>query len=324
VAATDDPWRKVADELLGTPELTPLEVAHESGMDPEQARRLWQAMGFPPVSDDDRLFTRSDVAILREVRRLIEIDVADRDDVVQLTRVVGQALARVADAQVTASATRLEKALRESGAEALDADAIAERVVQLAPRLERFLAYVWRRHLLASLRRRASLAAEGDSRLAVGFADLVGFTPLSQALEPHELAVTVDRFEAIAYEHVPEHGGRVVKTIGDEVMFATEDPVAAAEIALSLAEAYHHEKDLPGVRVGLAAGPVLAWEGDLYGPTVNLASRLVNLAHANSVLVSDELGATLRDVPGFALKHLRAVHLQGLGRARSWVLRRAT
>jgi len=183
---------------------------------------------------------------------------------------------------------------------------------------------VWRRHLLASLRRRASLAAEGDSRLAVGFADLVGFTPLSQALEPHELAVTVDRFEAIAYEHVPEHGGRVVKTIGDEVMFATEDPVAAAEIALSLAEAYHHEKDLPGVRVGLAAGPVLAWEGDLYGPTVNLASRLVNLAHANSVLVSDELGATLRDVPGFALKHLRAVHLQGLGRARSWVLRRAT
>ena len=228
----DDPWRKVAEALLGTPELTPLEVARESGMDPDDTRRLWQALGFPPVSDDDRLFTRSDVAILREVRALLEVDVANRNDVVQLTRVVGQALARVADAQVTASATRLEQALRERGADALDANAIAERVVQLAPRLEQFLAYVWRRHLLASLRSRSAMPAEGGRALAVGFADLVGFTSLSQALEPHELAVAVDRFEAIAYENVPEHGGRVVKTIGDEVMFATDDGVAAAEIAL--------------------------------------------------------------------------------------------
>ena len=319
-----DPWRSVADALLGPAELTPPEVAQESGMDPDDARRLWQALGFPPVSDDDRHFTRSDVAILREVRALLEVDVANRDDVVQLTRVVGQALARVADAQVTASATRLEQALRERGADALHPSAIAERVVQLAPRLEQFLAYVWRRHLLASLRSRSLQPSEGDRTLTVGFADLVGFTSLSQALEPHELAVAVDRFEAIAYEHVPEHGGRVVKTIGDEVMFASEDAVAAAEIALSLADAYQREKDLPGVRVGLACGPVLSWEGDLYGSTVNLASRLVNLAHAHSVLVSDELGTALQDAPGFALRHLRPVHLQGIGRVRSWVLRRAS
>lgn len=323
VTVPSDPWRSVADALLGPAELTPPEVAQASGMDPDQARRLWQALGFPPVSDDEPLFTRSDVAILREVRALLEVDVANQDDVVQLTRVVGQALARVADAQVTASATRLEQALRERGDDALDARAIAERVVQLAPRLEQFLAYVWRRHLLASLRSRSLQPSEGDRTLAVGFADLVGFTSLSQALAPHELAVAVDRFEAIAYEHVPEHGGRVVKTIGDEVMFATDDGVAAAEIALSLADAYHREKDLPGVRVGLACGPVLSWEGDLYGATVNLASRLVNLAHANSVLVSEELGATLQNTPGFTLRHLRPVHLQGIGRVRSWVLRRA-
>ena len=318
-----DPWRSVAETLLGAPTLTPLEVARESGTDPDEARRLWRALGFPPVADDERIFTPSDVAILREVRAVLEVDVASREDLLQITRVIGQALARVADAQVTASATRLEHALRERGADALDANAIAERVAQLAPRLEQFLAYVWRRHLLASLRSRAARPAEGDRALAVGFADLVGFTSLSQALEPRELAVAVDRFEAIAYEHVPEHGGRVVKTIGDEVMFAAEDGVAAAEIALSLADAYHREKNLPGVRVGLAWGPVLSWEGDLYGPTVNLASRLVNLAHANSVLVSDAMGATLQGAPGFELLHLRAVRLQGIGRARSWVLRRA-
>ena len=318
-----DPWRDVADALLGPPELTPPEVARESGVDPDQARLLWRALGFPPVADDDRVFTRSDVAILREVRAVLEVDVATRDDLLQITRVIGQALARVADAQVTASATRLEQLQAPGGAELLTPAAITARVVQLAPRLEQFLAHVWRRHLLAALRRRGARPSDADRDVAVGFADLVGFTALSQALAPHELAVAVDRFEAIAYEHVTEHGGRLVKTIGDEVMFAADDGLAAAAIALDLADAYRRDSDLPGVRVGLAFGPVLSWEGDLYGPTVNLASRLVNLAHANSVLVSDELGEALQDAPGFALRHLRAVNLQGIGRARSWVLRRA-
>lgn len=317
-----DPWRAVADALLGAPELTPPEVARESGVDAEEARRLWRALGFPPVADDEPLFTRSDVEILREVRELLEIDVASRDDLLQITRVIGQALARVADAQVTASASRLEQLLA-AGSEPLAPTAITARVVQLAPRLERFLAHVWRRHLLAALRRRTTRTSDADQKVAVGFADLVGFTALSQALAPHELAVAVDRFEAIAYEHVTEHGGRVVKTIGDEVMFAADETVPAAEIALSLAEAYRRESALPGVRVGLAFGAVLSWEGDLFGPTVNLASRLVNLARPNSVLLSNDLGAALDGAPGFALRHLRAVNLQGIGRVRSWVLRRA-
>lgn len=317
-----DPWRALADALLGPAELTALDVARDSGIEPDESRRLWRALGFPPVADDERIFTRADVAILQEVRTLLEVDVAHHDDLVQITRVIGQALARVADAQVTASAARLEQ-MNAASPDALDPAVIAERVATLAPRLEQFLAYVWRRHLMAALRRRAAQPSALDRSLAVGFADLVGFTALSQALAPHELAHAVDRFEAIAYEHIPEHGGRVVKTIGDEVMFAADAGVDAARIALALADAYARESDLPGVRVGLASGPTLSWEGDLYGPTVNLASRLVNLARPNSVLVSDDLGRALQDEPGFALRHLRAVNLQGIGRVRLWVLRRA-
>jgi adenylate cyclase len=77
------------------------------------------------------------------------------------------------------------------------------------------------------------------------------------------------------------------------------------------------------VRIGMASGPTLSWEGDLYGPTVNLASRLVNFARPGTVLVSDEFGARLADDPRFELRHLRPVRLQGVGRVRPWVLRRA-
>jgi adenylate cyclase len=319
--AGPDPWRALAESLLGAPTLSALDVARESGLDLTDTRRLWRALGFPPVTDDERVFTSADVEIVRAVRAVLEVDIAHPDDLVQLTRVIGQALARVADAQVTASADRLERDLADGAT--IDTAAITARVASLAPRQEQFLSYVWRRHLLAALRRRSVQPSSLDASFAVGFADLVGFTALSQALEPRELAGTVDRFEAIAYEHIPEHGGRVVKTIGDEVMFAADDRAQAAEIALALADAYQHDADLPGVRVGLAYGPTLSWEGDLYGPTVNLASRLVNLARPNSVLLSDELGLALQDDARFALKHLRPVNLQGIGRTRLWVLRRA-
>jgi adenylate cyclase len=152
----------------------------------------------------------------------------------------------------------------------------------------------------------------------------VGFTTMSQALDSQELAAMVDHFEALAYEHVVGRGGRVVKMIGDEVMFAADDGTVAAEIGLSLVDAHARDATLPDVRVGLACGAVLAWEGDLFGPTVNLASRLVNFARPRSVLISEELGERLQDHPAFELRHLRAVNLQGIGRVRLWVLRRTT
>jgi adenylate cyclase len=319
-----DVWKPVAEALLGKAELTAFEVAHEAGLEPGQARRLWRALGFPPVENDDRIFTHTDVAIVRAVRALIEVQRADPDDVLQLTRVLGRSLANVADAQVTAAAERLE--LRRGGA-VPDETAIAEladRVAALAPALEQFLGYVWRRQLLAALRRRSATPSVADRPLAVGFADLVGFTAMSQALAPRDLAAIVDRFEALAYDHILERGGRVVKMIGDEVMFAVADGGFAADIAVALVEAYARDPDLPDVRVGLALGPTLSWEGDLYGPTVNLASRLVNLARPNTVLISPELGERLRDDPRYALRHLRPVNLHGIGRVRAWVLRRAS
>jgi adenylate cyclase len=318
-----DTWGPFAEALLGTASLTAPEVAREAGVELAQARRLWRGLGFPPVEDDERFFTRADVAILRAVRELIELESANPDDLLQLTRVIGQALARVADAQVTAAADRLERGRTEAASGETAVTDLVSRIETLAPSLEQFLGYVWRRHLVAALRRRSAAPSAADRTLTVGFADMVGFTAMNQVLDARELAALIDRFEAIAYEHIPARRGRVVKMIGDEVMFAVDDGAFAADIAVALVEAHARDADLPDVRVGLASGPTLSFEGDLFGPTVNLASRLVNLARPGTVLISDQLGEQLRDDPRFELRHLRPVNLHGIGRVRSWVLRRA-
>jgi adenylate cyclase len=296
--------------LLGRPELTPPDVAREAGVDLEQTRRLWRALGFPPVEDGARVFTRADAAGLATVRRLLERTGLDAAVLVQLARVTGRSLAILADAQAATIAGGRETVVNVDP--------------ELVPELERSLTYVWRRHLLAAVMRRAEHPGVADQTLTVGFADMVGFTALSQALDPADVAAMVDRFEATAYEQIPQRGGRLIKLIGDEVMFATDDAGSAADIGLGLIEAHAENPDLPDVRVGLSRGPVVSWEGDLFGPTVNLASRLVNVARPGTVLVSEALGTELQGRADLELRHLRAVRLQGIGRARSWVLRRKT
>jgi adenylate cyclase len=317
-----DTWRPLAEALLGKAELSSNDVAQQSGISRDRARRLWRALGFPPVADDERIFTRADVDVLRAVQHLIDERDADPADLLQLTRVVGQSLARVADAEVTVVVDRVARLHADEPAAPAATAELFERVRTLAPALEQLLGYVWRRHLLAALLRISATPAAADRDQTVGFADLVGFTAISQALDSKALAAMVDRFEAVVYEHVPARGGRVVKMIGDEVMFAADDAETAAQIALALVDAHARDDILPNVRVGLASGPTLAWEGDLFGPTVNLASRLVNLARSQTVLVSEALGQLLLDNAAFALRRLRGVRLQGIGRVSPWVLRR--
>jgi adenylate cyclase len=317
-----DEWQPLAEMLLGKPEYAPIDVARETDFSLEELRRLWRALGFPPVPDDARVFTRSEIEVLRTVRQLIERQGTQAAVMVQLTRVTGQSLARIADAQVTEAAGRFLQRTQEASGEVARSELIS-RIQVLVQSFDTLLSYVWRRHVLAAVLRLSVMPSPADRELTIGFADLVGFTAMSQALDAHELAAMVDRFEAIAYDHIVERGGRVVKMIGDEVMFAVDDGVAAAEIGLALVEAHAREKSLPDARVGLACGPTLAWEGDLFGPTVNLASRLVNVARPRALLASEELGERLRELPQFTLRHLRAVNLQGIGRVRSWVVRRA-
>jgi adenylate cyclase len=186
------------------------------------------------------------------------------------------------------------------------------------------LEQVWRRHLQAAARRRLLRGeSEDGAGQVVGFADLVGFTALAQQVTDEELAEVVDQFERLAYDVVVAGGGRVVKMIGDEVLFVVEDPLAAAEIALGLADASRDAAELSDVRVGLAVGPVLEREGDVFGPTVNLASRATGIAYPGTVVVSPELRAMLEGHPQLSFRGMRPRSLKNIGRVSLSVLRHA-
>ena len=126
-----------------------------------------------------------------------------------------------------------------------------------------------------------------------GFVDLVGYTALSQELDGAELNALVARFESVTYDTVAQLGGRLVKTIGDEVMFVAEEPEIALQIALELTDRTRQDEVLPRARAGMACGPALAREGDYYGAVVNLAHRLVEIARPQSVIVGAELADAL-------------------------------
>lgn len=322
---TSAAWDAIAKSLLGDPELTSSDVALRAGVELEQARRLWRALGFPPVADDTRMFTQADVAILQAAQRLVDEKILEPAVLLQLTRATGQSLARLADAQVSTTGGGLDKKGMAGGAAAI-ATVITQALSEQVPRFEMFLMYVWRRHLVASLLHllsESTMVTDSGHEQVVGFADLVGFTAMSQSLDSEALTTVVDHFESLAYAEIPERGGRVVKMIGDAVLFSVDQPALAAEIALGLIEHSHADAILPEIRLGLAWGPTVSFGGDLFGPTVNLASRLVDLARPGTVLVSDDLGQRLQDQPAFLLRRKHRQSLKGIGRVRTWALRRA-
>ena len=317
----------IEETLLGGPlRYTRKEVEALSGVPDDYARRIWQALGFPAPPDDEVAFTDGDVAALREIKDLLGNDLVDEDMVLQLARAVGQTMGRLASWLGDVWLQRLGEL--PPGEPATDLVTAALSATQeLRPPFERLLLHGWRRQLTAAGMRAAATTATaqadpaaGLANLAVGFADVVSFTRLSRHLDGDALAAFVERFEAATAEIIAELGGRIVKTLGDEVLFVASDPRADADIGLRIAERF---PDSPKVRVGLAYGEVIQRLGDVFGTPVNLAARLTSTAYPGTVLIDAGLAVAL---PGdaYAISALRPRPLQGLGRVRLFVLRRPT
>ena len=315
----DDVPAALERELLGGDRrYTRVEVAERAGVPVEQARILWRALGFADVGDDNVAFTDQDVEALRAVDGLVRRGVIDASTQLAMTRAMGQSLARLADWHVSAITTALDV---EGPAEADDAAAVAR---ELVPVVEGLIGYVWRRHLAATASRAlADDRTSPSTSLVVGFADLVGFTSLTRDADETELAGVVETFEGLASDVIAEHGGRVVKTLGDEVMFTADDPGQGAVIALDLADRVEAADGLPDVRIGLACGPVLARLGDVYGEPVNIASRLTSIARPASILVDRELAGELEEDPRFRMRRVPPRPVRGYALLHASRLRRA-
>lgn len=311
--------------MPGTVRYTFDEAATRAGFETTQAERIWRALGFPSPPEGQAVFTNRDVDALTSVARIpsdsimfVGTDEAVLDELVQQVRVIGGALAKIAEVQ----SDNILRAVRAAEDAGLGDEDIAINVSQVDfGRVEELLSYALRLQLRATTWRRLASGPDGASvETAVGFVDLVGYTALSQELDTHELAALVDRFEELAYDTVAEYGGRVVKTIGDEVMFVAGDVHSAARISLRLTERSAVDELLPEARAGLAYGDILAHEGDYYGPVVNLARRLVDLAKPGTVVCSEALYDALDGDPAFTWRKLRQRRLRDIGSVQIWHL----
>jgi class 3 adenylate cyclase len=170
---------------------------------------------------------------------------------------------------------------------------------------------------LSQIRTRSSRETEFDTfRLAVGFLDLVGFTELSGRLATSELAAAVEDFERDAVAVIATSGGRLVKSIGDELMFVAHSPDEACTVALELCEHVSRHPVLTELRGAVAFGDLLGRDGDYYGPTVNLAARALSLAPAGSIV-------TDRPIDGFTCRPLGPQQLRSIAPpVELWVLSR--
>jgi len=297
--------------------LTLADVAAAADVEPALIARTWRAAGFPdPDPDSDvPMFSQRDVEILTIMRASVEF--LGEEVTLQMIRVLGAAAARVADASVSAFVVNILPQALEQDPSGLElARANAESMV-LIDGMSRGFDTLVRHHIERGFRPLEMMAgADGIDlvRRSVGFVDLVDSTAWTQQLELPALSLALNTFEATASEIVVGHDGRVVKLIGDGLMYIISDPVGATEIALQLVEAFAAHDVLPPLRAGIATGAVLARDGDFSGAVVNLAARAVNVARPSSVLVDPETCAALEKSTDYSCRTAGAFKLKGFDR----------
>jgi len=272
------------------------QVAETIGAPAELVRAIWRAYGLVEADKDSPVASPEDIEMVATAAGMCQV--LGVEATLGMARVMGAALARIGDAASTAVRGRLPSmSVATSGSEVTTARAFAS-IAQAVPRLGHGLDVLFRHHLEAArmhFERTESwdVVGEGGIRVAVGFADLCGFTGLSQQLSMDGLSQLLTRFEEVAADVVADHGGRLVKFLGDAVMYVTTDAVTAVAVAEDLVDAAE-QRGLKA-RAGVTVGTALALDGDYFGPIVNLAARLVAVAEPGQVLASDPVVERLGD-----------------------------
>jgi adenylate cyclase len=301
------------ERVLGA-RYTAQEIEQRTGLPAELLLRMRRLLGLPEAKPEERVFGEEEVAAAQSTKMFIEAGIGE-DAIGEITRVLGEAMARVA---ATSMSTFAETFLQAGDSERDVALRFASLAQQLVPAFSPVLLAAYKAHLRENVQRgmisREELAAgrlAEDQEMAVCFADLVGFTTLGGQVEAEELGSVVTKFAELAAD-LGNTDVRLVKTIGDAAMLTCREPAPLVRAALSLLDAVE-QADLPSVRAGVAYGPALPRAGDLYGHAVNLASRVTGVARPGSVLCTAEVKDAAPDEFdwSFAGKH----RLKGIGRS---------
>lgn len=285
-------WAALESVLTSRGSLNGEQAAEAADFGMDALRPIWQALGLPTGGLERAAFNRRDVHALRTLGALRALFSAE--DMSEAASVMGRAMADVSNAMTDLFRRRLADPLLAAGG--TDVDVVVRLAAMrdlLVPTLAPLLEITLERHLEAAIQAEIGVRMEamldpgtGHRVLSIAFADLVGFTSVSEQRSPSEVRTIAAGLLRLAEPAVAAAGGRIVKSIGDAVMYTTASPVAAATVGVQLVEAVGADDGLPPVRVGIAHGPVLPGYADYFGRTVNLASRLCAVAQAGQVIVA--------------------------------------
>ncbi|HET9720384.1 MAG TPA: adenylate cyclase regulatory domain-containing protein [Solirubrobacteraceae bacterium] len=266
------------------------EIEESTGLPAGLMLELRRLLGLSQAEPDDVVFSEDDVTQARSIQLFLDAGL-DVETLSDLTRVLGEAMARVAGSVAAAFADTF---LTPGSSELEVAERFDAEAQRLMPATVPVLAGVFNAHMRESIHRAVLGAQELESgrmphasTLAICFADMVGFTRLGGQLELAELGSVASRLAALAGDRATEQV-RLIKTIGDAAMLVSADPAALVEAALGLV-ADAEAAELPTLRAGIALGEATFRNGDLFGHPVNLASRVTGAARPGSVLVTQEV-----------------------------------
>lgn len=283
--------------LGGEPKYTAAEVAVLSNFDLDLFLELRRSLGLADPGGAIKYYSDEDVKTMQAVRWNMEMGMS-LESIREINRVLGASLSQLA---VTVERRFLTTFIDPEEDEAEMAKRYAAITRATSPEFAFVLQHLFNLHMRDSLRtdilgNEAVIDLLSDTReVAVCFADLVGFTSLGEQIPADQLGAIAERLSAITVELI-ESPVRLVKTIGDAVMLTAPDAKTLLDTALDLVEAIENEDEgFPQLSVGLDFGEALDRSGDIYGPPVNLASRLSDVARAGSVLVSSELHERFKD-----------------------------
>jgi class 3 adenylate cyclase len=323
LGATVDDLSEFRDELpvvasmLATrppgPRITLREVAERAGVETEVAVRLWALLGLPVAGADEPVAYEATVELFQIF--FVAQAVLGEAAGMQIARILGETMTRLTDALISSFIVTLGAPASDRDPTMLELAKENARISELLPPFVHALDVLLRHHLEVTRRYAPTIGYRGDlaiyetKHLAIGFADLTASTAYAARVDFGELADALETFEQLAADVVYRHGGRLVKLIGDEVMFSAADAMTASAIACDLVDAMASRSELP-LRAGLAVGDVLVRSGDCFGPTVNLAARLVGHAEPGDVVAPAAIAEGL-DPAAFAAEPLDPVALRG-------------
>jgi len=289
------------------------DAARDTGLEPALIERVFLSMGLGAqgldrLTDDDVQLLRYAAAVLAAGLPLVAF--------LQLVRVYGQAMSQIADAEVRLFHLYVHEPLMRDGVPgwqmAQEMEGLAREIMPLAsPIMEhahnRFLQHFIQQDVIGHMETDLGDGSLdlGRLRVAIAFADLAGYTRLTEELGDEEAVGAVERFVEQVELSLPEEA-RIIKTIGDEVMVWGADAAALLDWAVAFQESVT-ERPLP--RIGIHYGETLYRDGDYYGREVNQASRVAARAAGGEVLatrpVVDHAHA------GLAFERIGEVRLKG-------------